>query len=546
MKRRDFVRFAATTGVLGPIGGCVKDVPSLCFASELMKPDATLVIDTHTHIFNATDLPVKNFISKVVARDHGFQEIAEVFGGLLEFIGWRAAPTVEKELEKLRMLRSCADSEMTNSLAGMRQAIYSQSVAELRTAAEQELARVGIPRARMRDRTTLSNTGEALRGIYQLPDSYEAYTQAFDEDEPFGIRRKSLTSGIAFIVEMFQYRITSAYNYLAIYNNDATTPVDLIAAALVDYDWWLSAGVGTPSSLPDQVDLMGELAIVTAGRAHMLVPFCPFRQIIANSGSSAARFDPLALVRTAVEEKGALGVKLYPPMGFAPYGNAQLDIWRDKGLPGPASNPQFGAMLDDALRQLYNYCQDKGVAVMAHSSPSNAAHRDYLALMGASFFEQLVTEFPDLNISLGHFGGTGSGDSLSLEHYMAFLAGGSNHRFADASYFANLEDAPETLKSTLLSIYRFQQGALIPRLNYGSDWKMLVAEAQSKRYLSGFRNLIQQIEAETGYNIMTEFLGGNAARMYGLRTGQARQRLNEFYRANQLDSPVWISKVDRN
>src|SRR5262249_55215663 len=115
----------------------------------------------------------------------------------------------------------------------------------------------------------------------------------------------------------------------------------------------------------------------------------------------------LAMVKDAVEHRGFIGVKLYPVMGFRPYGNAQA--------PDPLAYPRklrelgrdWAARLDQGLADLYDWCIEKDVPVMAHCSysqfPSEAAGK-----RGSPDAWQAVLGNPRwraLRLDLGHFGG---------------------------------------------------------------------------------------------------------------------------------------------
>ena len=122
----------------------------------------------------------------------------------------------------------------------------------------------------------------------------------------FTIRRASFVGFIYFVVEHFQYRYVSAHNYLLSYDTLPERKVDLAIPCLVDYDFWLAKGKGTPTSIPEQVAVMEEIAVLTAGRVHCFVPFDPFRQVAFDKGEWRD-FSPIELVQEAVRERGAIG-----------------------------------------------------------------------------------------------------------------------------------------------------------------------------------------------------------------------------------------------
>ena len=104
MDRRYFVKGAAA----------VMATPSIMSACQKRKPpdillnpgdtSSPLVIDTHAHCFNADDLPVGGFISRVAVNEidsSALRFLATAFAPVLEFIGWAAAPSAKKEIRLL-------------------------------------------------------------------------------------------------------------------------------------------------------------------------------------------------------------------------------------------------------------------------------------------------------------------------------------------------------------------------------------------------------------------------------------------------------------
>src|SRR5215469_17122948 len=96
----------------------------------------------------------------------------------------------------------------------------------------------------------------------------------------------------------------------------------------------------------------------------------------------------LQLVKDAVLNHGFIGVKLYPPMGFAPLGNVTLGgtFWNQAWIPRPLHRSDMGARLDQALTELYSWCQTNGVPVMAHTSPTNGPSKSFEGLTKARYW----------------------------------------------------------------------------------------------------------------------------------------------------------------
>ena len=61
-----------------------------------------LTIDTHCHIFNASDLQAASFISKVLANEKGILEVVvDALAEIVEFLAWKRPPAAPRSLPPL-------------------------------------------------------------------------------------------------------------------------------------------------------------------------------------------------------------------------------------------------------------------------------------------------------------------------------------------------------------------------------------------------------------------------------------------------------------
>lgn len=401
------------------------------------------------------------------------------------------------------------------------------------------------------------------------PDErYTDYRRRTRADEPALTRmaqaRRTARGTIAFVLQNFQYRYVTIHDYLRLYNQPGKRVVDLMMPMMVDYDWWLDRGQGTLSSLENQVGVMEQLAIATGGRVHAFVPFDPLREVM--HGLNRSNPGSLDLVKRALG-RGCLGVKLYPPMGFAALGNAMVqrerpDFWRRAWLPDEIKVADLGQRLDGALHQLYRHCIDHDIPLMAHSSLSNGAAKDFEALAGASHWRRALDAYPGLRINFGHFGETQplmQGDE-GYRRALGFTAlmqstGPGERAYADSGFFTETMEESEKMRALLQRLYTTTRdkghASLSNRFLYGSDWEMTLTHGRVDRYLSAFEGLFERMAGERlaggegAPTLSRKFFGANAVAYAGLRAGEkTRARLQAFYDLHRVATPEWMRKVD--
>ena len=137
--------------------------------------------------------------------------------------------------------------------------------------------------------------------------------------------------------------------------------------------------------------------------------------------------DAKELVRSAIEEHGAWGVKIYPPSGYRPFGNQikkrptgirsriagqQWDA-RYGALPG-ASLAEKSKALDERLEELLLWCIKKDVPVFVHSGTGEFEARKGYGFHNSdpAFWREFLDKHPapdgspcKLRLCLGHAGG---------------------------------------------------------------------------------------------------------------------------------------------
>ena len=529
----------AALGGLGAslgLSGCSIPITPFCPTDPTISdPTTPLTIDVHAHVFNGSDLQIEGFLTRILARDDPdtYRTAAE----LLAEIGRNFAPTAAQEIAELQridaVLRTCIANGVMQALVDERQAGYDRARNQLQSA---------VRSIRTRKRRLARNSLEQL--IDNLPESYSVYKRSGPRAY-FSAKSVTARGALNFLIRNFQFRYVNVYEYLLEYSRGRTRKVDMLVTHLVDYDWPIGDGTSTPTSLKDQVRVMERISQVTGGRVLCFAPYDPFKEIA--SGSS------LSFVVDAIMNHGFVGVKIYPPMGFAPLGNAAFpdSFWDNSALPANFPRNQLGPRLDQALMALYSWCQVNGVPIMAHTNASNGPAPKFDQLTYAKYWAQVSRAFPGLRLDFGHFGVT-SLASTTQPDALADLMPNGEYLYADSGYFAEVLSDQAGLEAYLTA--RMQRtsnrgpAAVAQRLMYGTDWEMVVLEgSMSSHYLASFEAMYSRLDRNTSLGadgtLSHRFFGINAAKFLGLGIGQpSRRRLDQYYSLSS--KPAWMAKVD--
>ena len=597
LSRRNLLN-AAVAGLSALFTGCFHPkkfpFPANCRAIP-PNPAANsprLIVDAHCHLFNGSDLQAKEFLSKVEFPVDGLAgEAVAAVGEVLQSIAWNTAPTGEQELRMLKRLAACRNGDL----------FTKQDLADRRTEGHDrgmKALRASKPLREMRNRRnlrqpppapvpvasegTLSETAvgsKSGRGLTR-EDVMNQFNELLDPQfvlpppapnlelnglspalQPAGKRPNVNVAGvIAYIKQNFQYRYVMVDDYLNTFMAKNNHAIDLLVASLVDYDWWLADGKPTKTSLSTQVEVMEQISILKQGQVHGLVAFDPLREVAFQDDKRTGNFSSLALVMKAVEQQGFVGVKLYPPMGFAPWGNADIKtpaFWTGFDLPSWLNQVNLGQRLDDVLKQFYLWCIAKDVPVMAHSSVSNGIAPKFKQLAAAKYWCAALQEFHNLRISFGHMGDfsdTLDGEPNEAKAFLNLMNEAENapgvHAFADTGYFSELIGRKDDMLNRLRTFYAKSAAGKAPladRFMYGTDWNLLINEGNISAYFDDWVEIFARLDQPAtgkGLTASQRFFGFNALEWLGLRTGQGRDRILAFYKTNQIATPTWLTKLD--
>ena len=565
MSRRQVLKTGATGLLMPTLGGCSfwRDTPVAC----PQLPAKRRGIDTHCHVFNVSDLPAEEFVHRVIfgeyedtivlpteATESFVSTIAQFLVRILRqgaIEAWREADAIEH-------------GDPIEAFEGP-----SRSDREIlrRVLSETSGDDGGLPLPPPVDGsggTSMDQPGETgtsggeesgagatddpvVRGIVDAlkQEGLLGSEEAFIIDDIIEAILKSTQAigrNVRWALTMLRPRQQIVDKLVTLYGGDGG--IDLFTAALVDFDYWLNEF--PPSPFADQIRVMDLIQRRQTGHSmvHCFAPFDPLAQYIAVRDGMPDNKTPLGLVKHAVMDCGFVGVKLYPPMGFVPYGNERHKVAVPERFAG---DNQFYRGLDDALKALYAWASDNQVAVMAHATDSNAAVLGSGERASPSFWEPALRDYPDMRVNLGHFGdfeeitrrnGNVAGDAWE-NRIGTMVREGHDTLFSDISYFSEIlcGKATEASRNELLGHFRayiHDYDNDLKSLIYGSDWIMVGRELGHERYISALTGFLQDAGADAQQ--IDRVFWDNPVRFLGLQPGRpARRRLEDYYTKHGLD-----------
>lgn len=576
-----------------------------------------IVVDVHSHVFNAEDLPIDGFIRKKLSP--AVSLLAAAVTKPLDFLTQWAAEGISEKEDLLRLLNP-APFEATQGLPSVEPQWISDAELLQDLVADWERRGLAVPPPSPFESTTAASVDDALAAALASAPPAEAYElQLWIEEWDASVQpagpfeawnpvafvskvREAVTRFSGALRLVCRRRLEIAGSLAEVYPE-----VSLFVPALVDFS--ITSNDKPKTDIRQQItihSLVAKLSIAgglpNGARVFPFVGFDPYREVAetvlnewdpAKPGSN--RYVPYApldstdsqdrfhrgmpyllerrrplhelegewhhtvldlskvrggidLMRHAVERGGFAGVKLYPPAGFFPLGNAFR--W-----PGPK-----GEQLDAALRALYRYCETEQVPILAHAAFSNGFQNDWNEFAGPAGWELVFAEFPDLRLCLGHFGhfhGIGRDASLPAEDGWPWRFVALMDRYPHVYADVGNSEVPvsEEARCRYVGLLRALLGGDQPdeaqrrrrrRVMYGSDFWMNTLSREHRTYFTGFRKAME--EAPFDQATREAFFGRNALRFLGFTgdddqpdfANRNRRRVLAFH--GEIDPPAWLPR----
>jgi|GEM_PF-2710208 len=507
-----------------------------------------LAIDVHAHFFNASDVNVEGYVSE--SFGHSLPPalrpfctlIANVLDDVADFV-----TTAAQEYKQLLALGETARGESAAATAARIDASISKRRQEIATQLHKSMGKHGALLEYRRLKTEHLKVSRLRQGqpdltpeqIVALMEPDHAFKQMAPNDRRIEARALSLNPDglVRFAGYMMQERWMNVRTYARAYSTDPDAfGIDAAFGALVDFDHWFACPAH--SSRRDQVKVQSLVSELSGGYMLPLVGYNPWSDIVGKGES-------LQLVKDAITQYGFIGAKIYPPMGFYPYGNATLPYKSQYSRPDPKA-------LDRVLGDMFTWCAENGVPVMAHTAQSMGRDCDSDLFGGPDGWEALLNRQASAAnlpiINLGHFGGEDSGaqicknaDQTSWPKAFAGLMKSPNGArvYGDLAYWSDLracwsgDDAGcQAIRARLLDA-KSAYPDLTHRLMYGTDWLMCSQEADWTDFPEEF---VAALQPDFDLNAL---FYENAFACFGLKAGPQRARLEQRFGAQTL--PAWLT-----
>jgi predicted TIM-barrel fold metal-dependent hydrolase len=514
---------ALLVGIANSCSSCKPDPP----------PATPLIVDTHAHVMHAEDVPIRAFVEKVVGAPEWAARWVEWLllgrGELREQLEALGEPSVEYDEDSMRAVVRATLSELDPRVRARRAPPRLQPSALDRANPDRVIRPVEAVDDELQ--LTLTKFLEEPRWSKSLPPKALFHAEAELIATPACPEPPaSLVDGIRGVLRFA--RILSKRNpstvadvYFDTYSDQHGAPiVDLVTPAMMNMESWL--GQKSKHSIDEQIEELGVLVQARKGRVHPFFAFDP-----------CTPWDKSRAQLERALELGFIGVKVYPPMGYLPWGNTGKK---------PACDwlPCDDALIDANLGKLYEHCRDKGIPILAHcSNPGAAACKQAGKNADPKHWADVLTTYEGLHVSFGHFGGS---DFVAQGAWLTTIVDLMVKHpgvYADLSYHGWSCDpsSRDCYVTALDKLLNGPNGALIAqRTVFGTDWSMISREPWQRRFVSE----LLQVFADKFPTRLNGVAGQNALEFLGLRSGRKNyDRLMQYYARVGIDPATvpWVA-----
>jgi predicted TIM-barrel fold metal-dependent hydrolase len=233
--------------------------------------------------------------------------------------------------------------------------------------------------------------------------------------------------------------------------------------------------------------------------------------------------------------QGVIGFKFYPPDGYRPNQN----FIPSRSMPGTVIEQwdrRYQGLdplkMDTNNEHFFAFCEAHDIPIFVHCSPGGfEAVTNYGDLMAdPSYWTNVLATHTNLRVCFGHSGGpslwfnqppdTNSAESIRFGHEVIDLCARYKNVYCDSAYWELLlaNGGVGKLAAQLPSLIQTYP-ELAKKLVYGSDWFMISQEDKYQTYLDGMLSALEHPAGNVPANwqqFIYDFFAGNEARYLNL------------------------------
>ncbi len=368
--------------------------------------------------------------------------------------------------------------------------------------------------------------------------------------------------------------------------------IQLYVPLMIDYEYWFKSPA--EPHIATQIDAVyRDVVLPFRGQIHPFVPFDPARELAYRNhlpgptdpdDGPPEKYSSLELAKDAVRNKGFVGVKVYNTLGYRPLGNAAVDekrgrIFRNNGM--DRYTAFTGDELDQVLRELYGFCVQEQVPVIAHclSDGIEAYPGASIDFGHPAYWRPVLEQFPDLHLDLAHLGWSHTESYYPKKRWWTQLVnsmlkqapGGKpvtvqagktwvgeicqmlqdyRYLYADVAHHEVVDPKEvDRYRTSYQGMCADYPGLLQKKLLFGIDWHVIARLDNYEHFQECYVQLLKEGDLFDD-DAIAAFLGGNALDFMGLLPlgtpngwTKNRERLQRFYRDNQMEEPEWFRET---
>jgi len=281
--------------------------------------------------------------------------------------------------------------------------------------------------------------------------------------------------------------------------------IELSTPLMIDFEYATIEKAKPELAYGMQIEIMKRIAKNNYGRIMPFIGFDPRRE------------DAVNFVKWCLFEKGFLGVKMYPKLGFHPSHRTLYNSLKT----------------NNTLYDFYDMCQEHQIPITVHCSSGGVFSETLVGkceerdtLVHPTAFEEVFEIFPDIYLNFAHSGG----DSKWISYIVKYMQGYPNI-FSDVAY--NDKAHSSGFINYFVKLNQLLCSAVGDRIMFGSDWPMIRHTWTIKEFMSPFLKYVDEDNKD-------RFFYQNAIRFL-FPNFEIPRRIRKILGFGIKDTPEWLA-----